>query len=92
MTLFGLSSSQISSLFRKVRDRSGVIDLTFHDSRHLAVNRVPIEVKRKVVDLTLQDTELSPRELAVTFTDQSRTLFCVGIHGVSHPLSPRSDH
>ncbi len=35
-------------------------------------NRVPIEVKRKVVDLALKETELSPRELAVTFTDQKR--------------------
>ena len=35
-------------------------------------NRVPDEVKRKVVDLALQETELSPRELAVTFTDQER--------------------
>jgi len=35
-------------------------------------NRVPVEVKRKVVDLALKETELSPRELAVTFTDQDR--------------------
>ena len=35
-------------------------------------NRVPDEVKRKVVDLALQETELSPRELAVTLTDQER--------------------
>jgi len=35
-------------------------------------NRVPTEVKRKVVKLALQETELSPRELAVTFTDQER--------------------
>jgi len=35
-------------------------------------NRVPAEVKRKVVDLALQETELSSRELAVTFTDQER--------------------
>ncbi|RMA40630.1 IS3 family transposase [Rhodophyticola porphyridii] len=35
-------------------------------------NRVPAEVKRKVVDLALKETELSPRELAVTFTDQER--------------------
>ncbi|KPD10601.1 hypothetical protein AN476_20115 [Phaeobacter sp. 11ANDIMAR09] len=27
---------------------------------------------RKVVKLALQETELSPRELAVTFTDQER--------------------
>ena len=35
-------------------------------------NRVPDEVKRKIVDFALQETELSPRELAVTFTDQER--------------------
>ena len=35
-------------------------------------NRVPTEVKRKVVDLVLTETELSPRELAVTFTTKSR--------------------
>jgi len=35
-------------------------------------NRVPMEVKRKVVKLALLETELSPRELAVTFTDRQR--------------------
>ncbi|MEO1026096.1 MAG: IS3 family transposase [Pseudomonadota bacterium] len=35
-------------------------------------NQVPDEVKRKVVDFALKETELSPRELAVTFTDQER--------------------
>ncbi|MEL7049055.1 MAG: IS3 family transposase [Pseudomonadota bacterium] len=35
-------------------------------------NRVPTDVRRKVVDLALQETELSPRELAVRFTDQER--------------------
>lgn len=33
-------------------------------------NRIPDEVRRKVVKLALQETELSPRELAVTFTDR----------------------
>ena len=35
-------------------------------------NRVPSEVKCKVIELAFQETELSPRELAVTFTDQER--------------------
>ena len=35
-------------------------------------NRVPDDVKRKVVNLAFAETELSPRELAVTFTDQER--------------------
>ncbi|GFE51571.1 integrase [Roseobacter cerasinus] len=38
--VFNLSSSQISSLWRKLRDRAGVKDLTFHDSRHMAVSRM----------------------------------------------------
>ncbi len=33
---------------------------------------MPDEVKRKVVDFAFQETELSRRELAVTFTDQER--------------------
>jgi putative transposase len=33
-------------------------------------NRIPDEVRRKVVKLALTETELSPRELAVTFTDK----------------------
>ena len=33
---------------------------------------MPDEVKRKLVDFALQKTELSPRELAVSFTDQER--------------------
>ena len=32
-------------------------------------NSIPDEVRRKVVKLALKETELSPRELAVTFTD-----------------------
>jgi transposase InsO family protein len=32
-------------------------------------NRIPDEIRRKVVKLALKETELSPRELAVTFTD-----------------------
>jgi len=34
-----------------------------------AWNRIPDEVRHKVVKLALEETELSPRELAVTFTD-----------------------
>ena len=33
-------------------------------------NRIPDAVRRKVVKLALKETELSPRELAVTFTDR----------------------
>jgi len=33
-------------------------------------NRIPGDVRRKVVKLALKETDLSPRELAVTFTDR----------------------
>ena len=32
-------------------------------------NRIPDDVRRQIVDLALDEPELSPRELAVTFTD-----------------------
>jgi transposase-like protein len=35
-------------------------------------NRIPDNVRRKVVKLALSETELSPRELAVTFTDTEK--------------------
>lgn len=38
--VFDLTSDQISSLWRKLRDRADVVDLTFHDSRHIAVTRL----------------------------------------------------
>lgn len=47
--LFGLSSRQLDSLFRKVRDRAAVADLVFHDSRHLAITNL----SRRVDVLTL---------------------------------------
>jgi putative transposase len=36
-------------------------------------NRIPDDVREKVIDLALDKPELSPREVAVTFTDQQRT-------------------
>ena len=38
--VFRLSSRQIDVLFRKTRDKIGVEDLTFHDSRHEAITRL----------------------------------------------------
>jgi integrase len=39
-SVFELSSSQTESLWRKIRDRAGVTDLHFHDSRHEAITRL----------------------------------------------------
>lgn len=38
--VFGLNSAQLDALWRKVRDRAGVENLTFHDSRHEAITRL----------------------------------------------------
>ena len=38
--LFELTTDQISSLFRKIRDRAQIPDLHFHDSRHEAITRL----------------------------------------------------
>lgn len=47
--LFGLSADQISALWRKLRDRAAVKDLTFHDSRHIAITALAQKVH--VLDL-----------------------------------------
>ena len=33
-------------------------------------NRIPDEIRRQIIDLALEQPELSPRELAVRFTDE----------------------
>jgi len=35
-------------------------------------NRIPDDIRRQIVDLALEEPELSPRELAVRFTDTQR--------------------
>ena len=46
---FGLNGAQRDALWRKLRDRAGVVGLTFHDARHLAVTR--LAKKLDVLDL-----------------------------------------
>jgi integrase len=38
--VWGLESSQREALFRKIRDRAGVVGCTFHDSRHTAITNL----------------------------------------------------
>jgi hypothetical protein len=37
-----------------------------------ARNRIPEEVQRKLIDLALEEPDLSPRELSVRFTDREK--------------------
>ena len=54
-------------------------------------NRVPDKVRAEVIDLALQKTELSARELACHFTDERR-YFPERIERVPHPQGRGSDH
>ena len=39
-TCFGITTASLDALFRKARIRSGIEDLTFHDTRHEAITRL----------------------------------------------------
>ena len=52
-----------------------------------AWNRIPDKVRRDVLDMALERSELSPRELAVTFTDE-RAYFNLRSQRLSPPESP----
>jgi putative transposase len=49
---------------------AGLEDQPSHPGR--VWNRIPDAVRRQIVDLALEEPELSPRELAVRFTDAQR--------------------
>jgi putative transposase len=53
-------------------------------------NRIPDEVRERIVDLALDAPELSPRELATRFTDKARVLreFQASLRAERHSRSP----
>jgi len=69
-----------------------------------AWNRIPEEMQDNILDMALERCELSPRELAVTFTDEQRelgalrlpfsALLRIRVGGQRLPLAqdPRPDH
>ena len=54
-------------------------------------NRIPDDVRGQIIDLALEETQLSPRELAVRFTD-TKGLLCLGSLGLPASQGPRPDH
>ncbi|EKD22548.1 MAG: integrase family protein [uncultured bacterium] len=38
--VFGLKSQSLDAMFRKYRNRAGLVGFTFHDSRHTAATRL----------------------------------------------------
>lgn len=67
--IFGLSSSQLESLWRKLRDRAGVSGLTFHDSRHAAITR--LAKKLDVLALARMVGHKDIRQLQVYFNESA---------------------
>lgn len=59
--LFDLSDKSRDALFRKARDKAGVVDLTFHDTRHEAITR--LAKKLQVLDLARMTGHTDIREL-----------------------------
>ncbi len=54
-------------------------------------NRIPDEIRGRIVRLALEEPELSPRELAVRFTDTER-YFRVRGQRLPAAEGPRPDH
>lgn len=50
-SVFDITSGTASTLFRRIRDASGIKDLTFHDSRHEACTRIAKKEGIDVLDL-----------------------------------------
>jgi integrase len=59
--VFGLTSSQITSQWRKITGRAQVVDLTFHDSRHEAITRLARKID--VLDLARMTGHRDLRQL-----------------------------
>ena len=54
-------------------------------------NRIPDAVRQEIIDLALEETQLSPRELAVRFTD-TRGLLRLGSLGLPASQGPGPDY
>lgn len=62
---FTVSSATLDVLFRKARDRAGLEDLTFHDSRHTAITR--LADKLDVLELARMTGHKNPKSLMVYY-------------------------
>jgi integrase len=70
--VFGLSSRQLDILFRKSRDKAGVADLTYHDSRHYAITR--LSRKLDVLDLARMVGHTDLRMLMTYYNESAESI------------------
>jgi len=70
--VFQLTAAQRDALWRKVRDKTGIADLHFHDSRAEAIWRLP--KKLNVLDLARIIGHRDPKSLMIYYNDSASEL------------------
>lgn len=66
-SVFNISVGSLDTLFRKVRDRAGVVDLTYHDSRHAAITAMARSRNYDVLELARIVGHTNIKELMTYF-------------------------
>ena len=66
-SVFNISVGSLDTLFRKVRDRAVVVDLTYHDSRHAAITAMARSRKYDVLELARIVGHTNIKELMTYF-------------------------
>lgn len=70
--LFGLSPALLEALWRKARDKAGLVDCHFHDSRHTAITR--LAKRLAVLDLARMVGHRDLRQLMVYYNESAEDL------------------
>ena len=65
----GITAASLDKLWRKIRNRAGIADLHFHDSRHEAVTR--LSKKLNVLELARMTGHKDIRELMTYYEDDA---------------------
>lgn len=70
--LFGLSPALLEALWRKARDKAGLVDCHFHDSRHTAITR--LAKRLPVLDLARMVGHRDLRQLMVYYNESAEEI------------------
>lgn len=71
-TIFMLSAPSLDALFRKAKLRAMIDDVTFHDTRHLAIIR--LAKKLNVLDLVRMGGHKDLRQLQFYYSETAETM------------------
>lgn len=70
--LFGLAPALLEALWRKARDKAGLVDSHFHDSRHTAITR--LAKRLPVLDLARMVGHRDLRQLMVYYNESAEEI------------------